>query len=1075
MKEEKTLLDNLGEAIAQAKATRRQFIKSSALLGGTAIAAGELQWALGQSPAAQAGTTDPYELGKPENIIYSVCLQCNTGCPIKVKILNGQVAKIDGNPLAPWTMIPHLPYKTSLSDLAAVDGAICPKGQAGIQTAYDPYRIRKVLKRAGKRGENKWVTVPLEQAIKEIVEGGKLFAHVPGEENRQVEGLKDIYALRDPKVAKAMADDVKQIWAKKMTVAEFKEKYKDYLSTLIDPDHPDLGPKNNQFIFMFGRLKGGRSEFIKRLVNGGLGSINIHGHTTVCQGSLYFTSKAMSEQYIDGKWTGGQKFYWQADTGFSEFILFVGASPFEANYGPPLRASRVVDGIARGDLKIAVADPRFSKTASKAWKWIPIRPGTEAAMAMAMIRWIIENKRFDARYLANANKAAAKADREPTWCNATWLVKIVDGKPGPLLRASEIDLAKKEKRKTSDGKGEYEFDPFVVLKDGKPVAFDSYDEKNPVEGDLFVDTEIKGIRVKSALQILYETAAAKTIDEWCAEAGINPKDLVEVANEFTSHGKRAVADLHRGVSQHTNGFYNVFAWMSVNLLIGNLDWKGGLIKASTYNYIGGKEGQPFDLVKMHPNQLTPFGIDLLRHNVKYEDTTLFAGYPAKRHWFTLSSDVYQEIIPSAGDAYPYRGKILFIYMGSPIYSVPGGHAYIEILSDPNKIPLIIANDIVIGETSMYADYIFPDVSYLERWEFHGSHPSVAQKVQPLRQPTIAPLTEVVKVFGEEMPICLESVLLAIAEKLNLPGFGKDGFGPGLDFKRQEDYYLKMVANLAAGEKPGNEVPDASDDEVKIFLAARRHLSPTLFDAAKWEKAAGALWRKVIYVLNRGGRFDDFDKGYDGDQMKNKYGTFVNLYQEKTYKTKNSMTGKSFSGIANYFPPYTDYLGRPIEDEKAGYDLKLITFKEIVQTKSRTVADYWLLSILPENSILLNSKDAARYGLKTGDQVKIVSASNPEGVWKISKDVVKPMVGKVKVIEGLRPGVVAFALGFGHWAVGAGDFIIDGQRIQGDPRRARGLHGNAAMRIDPHLKNVGLSDLAGGSAVFYDSMVKVVKI
>lgn len=31
-----------------------------------------------------------------------------------------------------------------------------------------------------------------------------------------------------------------------------------------------------------------------------------------------------------------------------------------------------------------------------------------------------------------------------------------------------------------------------------------------------------------------------------------------------------------------------------------------------------------------------------------------------------------------------------------------------------------------------------------------------------------------------------------------------------------------------------------------------------------------------------------------------------------------------------------------------------------------------------------------------------------------------------------------------------------------------------MRIDPVLKNVTLSDLTGGSAVFYDTRVKVVK-
>ena len=77
-----------------------------------------------------------------------------------------------------------------------MDGSLCPKGQAGIQALYDPYRLVKVLKRAGKRGENKWKTIPFDEALKEIVEGGDLFGE------GRVDGLKDICALRDPKSPK---------------------------------------------------------------------------------------------------------------------------------------------------------------------------------------------------------------------------------------------------------------------------------------------------------------------------------------------------------------------------------------------------------------------------------------------------------------------------------------------------------------------------------------------------------------------------------------------------------------------------------------------------------------------------------------------------------------------------------------------------------------------------------------------------------------------------------------------------------------------------------------------------------
>jgi anaerobic selenocysteine-containing dehydrogenase len=1074
--------------------SRRTFLKTAALLGGSA-AASALPDVMASPVTVEAAPPAGYPFTKPERVLYSVCQQCNTQCGIKVKIQDGIIAKIEGNPYSPWNMVPHLPFATPVAEAVPIEGALCPKGQAAIQTAYDPYRIVKVLKRAGKRGEGRWISVPFDQAVSEIVEGGLLFKDVPGEESRKVEGLKDIRAMRDAKVIKDLAADAKKVAAKQMALPDFKAKHAASLDMLIDPDHPDLGPKNNQFVFMWGRVKGGRGDLIRRFTETGMGSVNAHGHTTVCQGSLYFTGKAMSEQYRydpaakKWSWTGGAKFYWQGDQQAADFMLFVGASPYEGNYGPTNRALRIAQRVADGSLKIAVVDPRASKTAGKAWKWVPIQPGGEGALALGMIRWVMENRRIDAPYLANANRAAAKADGEPSWCNAAWLVKIDKGQPGAFLRASEIGMPA-EKRVTKDASGAestYELDPFLVLKDGQPVPFDPYSEKDPVEGDLYVSTTVNGIPVKSGLQLLWESAAAKSLDEWAALAGITPADIVELAREFTSHGKRAVADIHRGVSQHTNGFYQVLAWYSLNLLIGNFDWKGGMVKATTYDAAGGKSekvkqadgtevqwAQPFPVNKV-AGALPPFGISVIRHGEKYESTTLFTGYPARRPWFPLASDIYQEIIPSIGDAYPYPAKALFIYMGSPVYALPAGHTNIEILSDPRKVPLIVANDIVVGETSMYADYIFPDLSNLERWEFAGSHPNMVWKVQPVRQPVIAPIPETVKVYGQEMPISFESMLLATAERLTLPGFGPDGFGPGKAFTHPDHLYLRMVANLAAGDKPGDVLPDAAPEEIRIFVEGRRHLPKTVFDPARWKATVGeALWPKVVYLLNRGGRFDDFEKGYDGNVVRNRYGTLINLYQEKTATTKSSMTGKPFAGVATYLPSPVDALGRSLDDERAGYDLRLITYREIYHTKSRTAANYWLMSLLPENGVLMNKRDAERRGLKDGDRVRIESASNPTGVWDFKNGTTRPIAGRLVVTQGIRPGVVAFSLGHGHWAYGASDVVIDGQVVKGDPRRGTGIHANAALRVDPVTRNTTLSDLVGASAVFYDTQVRVVR-
>jgi anaerobic selenocysteine-containing dehydrogenase len=167
-------------------------------------------------------------------------------------------------------------------------------------------------------------------------------------------------------------------------------------------------------------------------------------------------------------------------------------------------------------------------------------------------------------------------------------------------------------------------------------------------------------------------------------------------------------------------------------------------------------------------------------------------------------------------------------------------------------------------------------------------------------------------------------------------------------------------------------------------------------------------------------------------------------------------------------------GTVIDDSTLGYDLKLITYREIMQTKTRTQGNYWLKALLPENALLIHSTDAAARGLQEGDTIHVSSASNPEGEWDFGKTGKRLITGKVKVVEGMRPGVVAFALGFGHWAYGAQDITVDGMTIKGDERRLEGFHANAAMRTDPVITNTCLFDPVGGSAVFYDTLVKVVK-
>jgi anaerobic selenocysteine-containing dehydrogenase len=261
----------------------------------------------------------------------------------------------------------------------------------------------------------------------------------------------------------------------------------------------------------------------------------------------------------------------------------------------------------------------------------------------------------------------------------------------------------------------------------------------------------------------------------------------------------------------------------------------------------------------------------------------------------------------------------------------------------------------------------------------------------------------------------------------------------------------------------------------------------VFDVDRWKALTGDLWPKVVTVLSRGGRFQAFEKGYPGEGLRpgsfdesfivptgTKYGKMINMYLEKTAGVKHAGTGKSLPGYATYIEPVMGFDGEVIDDTKDGFDLKMITYREISSTKSRTSGNYWLRALLPENFILMHADDAQARGLKDGDNARIVSATNTAGEWDFGNGHTQGMIGKVRTTQGMRPGVIGFSLGFGHWANGSQDVTINNTTIQGDPVRVTGIHANAAMRTDPLITNTTLFDPVGGSAVFYDTNVKVVK-
>ena len=120
-KRTKNILDNFEKI----KITRRCFLKTSALFGGSALLASKLEW-LAEAHTEQSAKLGldeySYQLQKASNIIRSTCLQCHTDCPLQAKLFNGILAKIDGNPYSPQNRLVNIPYDTSIYKSAKFDG-----------------------------------------------------------------------------------------------------------------------------------------------------------------------------------------------------------------------------------------------------------------------------------------------------------------------------------------------------------------------------------------------------------------------------------------------------------------------------------------------------------------------------------------------------------------------------------------------------------------------------------------------------------------------------------------------------------------------------------------------------------------------------------------------------------------------------------------------------------------------------------------------------------------------------------------------------------------------------------------
>lgn len=709
-----------------------------------------------------------------------------------------------------------------------------------------------------------------------------------------------------------------------------------------------------------------------------------------------------------------------------------------------------------GSVKITVVDPVMIGGAInpllKNSKWVPIVPTTDGAFGMALIQYIINNKKYDEKYLSSPNLNSAKEKGYNSWSNASHLVIVDEKHPnyGKMLKADDVGVTVSEDEKN----------PFMAIDKatGEPMLI-----KDVSEADIHFVGDVKGIKVKTAFVMLKETADVHTLDEYAEACGIDKNTITEIADDFTSHGIKSAVDVLGGTAT-SNGLDLAFIANILVSLVGSANKKGGVFPRR-YSYKGLTDGALYNLSTIEGKPANK-ALSLSRAGIVYEKTDEYKSrvakgenpYPSRLPWHPIGSGSDNQMMFSMINKYPYNVKIFMNWMANPLLALPAAaRADVqEALKNPEIVPLFISVDCYMGETTALADYIVPDTTPYESWGLANVEGNFSGKATTLRWPVVEPASMKLE---DGRHASYEVFLIDVAKAIGVPGFGKDAItdvnGNKYDFNDAHEFYLKGVANMAYDGEP---VDDINDDEIKM-----QDLD-TVYN--KWKDALSSEeeWKKVMTLLSRGGRFEDHGAGFDGDNRVFANTACFSLYSELLATSYNSITGEKFEYGTPAWNPQRFFNGELVTDvfPKEEWPFMAANYKPKFRSVSMLANSGSLKDINLSNKVEMNTEDAKAIGISTGDKVKVIPATGGD------------FEGTALVREGIAKGTIGIAFGYGHWEYGAKSYTIEGTGEQSEEARGHGVH--LIQLTDPSIEGIfGFSEVSTGTPSRNGGAYKVQKL
>jgi anaerobic selenocysteine-containing dehydrogenase len=637
----------------------------------------------------------------------------------------------------------------------------------------------------------------------------------------------------------------------------------------------------------------------------------------------------------------------------------------------------------RGGRRVSIK-PGPPGHAARADEWVPIKPGTDGALLLALIHEIIARGLYDRDFLVR-------------YTNAGQLVNVDEANDefGMFVR-TEVP----EEEACYDPQNKLWWDrvtdaPVIThSKDADPFLLGSFTLRD-------------GTRVKPSFQLLQERVRdctpewaaqitgipAATITRLAHELGITARDeKIELpiawtdswGNEHPSVTGNPVAfHAMRGLAAHSNGFQTIRALAILMSLLGTIDRPGGFRHKAPFprpippcartpnTPLAVKPGSPLDGMALgwpsDPDDLfvhddgTPVRIDKA---FSWE-------YPLAVH------GLMHNVITNAWRGDPYRIDTLLIFMANMAWNSTMNTVEVrKMLNDRDgngeyKIPFLVVCDAFQSETTAFADLVLPDTTYLER---HDVMSMLDRPISEFDGPVDSVRIPVLPPTGECRPF--QEVLIELASRLKLPAFTRP------DGSRKFASYPDFIVNYETD--PGSGIG---------FLSGWRGRGGEKFMRGEPNPQQWALYEKNNCVFHHKlppsyQYMRNWNKGYLEWSQRNRITRYdepilIHLYSEVLQRFRAAAQGKGISRkppahlrsrIATYFDPLPFYYA-PLEvqvTDTQQFPLAAITQRPMAMYHSWDSQNAWLRQIHAHNYLFVNPRTARQAGIGDGDWMWVES-------------------------------------------------------------------------------------------------------